>query len=258
MAVNCPTKLEKEKINEIEDHGEINLFDDVENGVLLRITGTINGHQVKILIDCGASRDFIAESCVQRLGLKMAKRDRAGTVRMVNGTESTCSHIIGRVKLIIHDYEDVHCLFVTKLKSTDVILGKLWLERFNPEICWRSNMVDFEHNGKIIRLKCWPRSEPSVKKETKKIFQEGQIISAKQLQSAIKDSEIYLVIPETDSNYNGDEIGATDGTDQENEKVEALLNRYMEVFPEELPPGLPPKRSVDHKIEIIPGSEPPL
>ena len=93
-------------------------------------------------------------------------------------------------------------------------------------------MVDFEHEGQIIRLKCRPKAEHAVKKEINKTFKEGQIISNKQFQEENQDNELYLVFPEKDSNYNDDEIGATDGTDQENEKVEALLNRYSEVFPE--------------------------
>src|SRR5207302_9908725 len=36
-----------------------------------------------------------------------------------------------------------------------------------------------------------------------------------------------------------------------------LLGRYRDVFPKDLPLGLPPKRDVDHRIELEPGSEPP-
>ena len=35
-----------------------------------------------------------------------------------------------------------------------------------------------------------------------------------------------------------------------------LLRQYRDVFPEELPAGLPPSREVDHKIELTPGSVP--
>ena len=42
-------------------------------------------------------------------------------------------------------------------------------------------------------------------------------------------------------------------------RVRPLLLEYKDVFPEELPYGLPPQppqRNVDHKIDVIPGSEP--
>ena len=36
-----------------------------------------------------------------------------------------------------------------------------------------------------------------------------------------------------------------------------LLREYADVFPDNLPPGLPPSREVDHRIELTPGSSPP-
>jgi hypothetical protein len=35
-----------------------------------------------------------------------------------------------------------------------------------------------------------------------------------------------------------------------------VLSAYRDVFPEALPPGLPPPREVDHKIELVPGAQP--
>lgn len=39
-------------------------------------------------------------------------------------------------------------------------------------------------------------------------------------------------------------------------KMNTLRQRYIDVFPEELPKGLPPKRILDHKINLIPDSKP--
>jgi len=36
-----------------------------------------------------------------------------------------------------------------------------------------------------------------------------------------------------------------------------LVKEYTDVFPEELPDGLPPKRNVDHRINIEPCQKPP-
>ena len=35
------------------------------------------------------------------------------------------------------------------------------------------------------------------------------------------------------------------------------MEEFKDVFPDELPRGLPPKRSVDHRIELEPGAAPP-
>jgi hypothetical protein len=39
--------------------------------------------------------------------------------------------------------------------------------------------------------------------------------------------------------------------------VKSLLEEFKDVFPSDLPSGLPPKRDVDHKIELQDGKEPP-
>lgn len=39
--------------------------------------------------------------------------------------------------------------------------------------------------------------------------------------------------------------------------VQALLSTYKDVFPSDLPTGLPPSRVIDHRIDIIPGTSPP-
>ena len=33
-----------------------------------------------------------------------------------------------------------------------------------------------------------------------------------------------------------------------------LLQEYEDVFPKEVPPGLPPKRGIEHQIDLAPGT----
>ena len=40
-------------------------------------------------------------------------------------------------------------------------------------------------------------------------------------------------------------------------ELSRILEEYGDVFPEKLPYGPPPKRMIDHEIEVVPGSEPP-
>ena len=39
--------------------------------------------------------------------------------------------------------------------------------------------------------------------------------------------------------------------------ISQLLSEYQDVFPDDLPHGLPPARAIDHKIELQPGTSPP-
>jgi hypothetical protein len=40
--------------------------------------------------------------------------------------------------------------------------------------------------------------------------------------------------------------------------VQQVLKEFQDVFPEKLPPGLPPRRDVDHQIELEPGAKAPV
>ena len=40
-------------------------------------------------------------------------------------------------------------------------------------------------------------------------------------------------------------------------QVQSVLDDCSDIFPRDLPAGLPPQRDVDHRIELVPGAEPP-
>ena len=40
-------------------------------------------------------------------------------------------------------------------------------------------------------------------------------------------------------------------------QVQELVTEFADIFPKELPAGLPPQRQLDHRIELVPGAEPP-
>ena len=40
------------------------------------------------------------------------------------------------------------------------------------------------------------------------------------------------------------------------ERLEKIIQKYRDVFPEQLPKGIPPARAVEHTIKIKPGSKP--
>ena len=39
--------------------------------------------------------------------------------------------------------------------------------------------------------------------------------------------------------------------------MKTVLKQFWDVFPKNLPPGLPPQRGADHRIELEPGAPPP-
>ena len=52
-------------------------------------------------------------------------------------------------------------------------------------------------------------------------------------------------------------LSASGAEDTLPKEVKALLDKYTDVFPEELPAGLPPLRGIEHNIDFIPGAQLP-
>ncbi|CAI7791870.1 unnamed protein product [Closterium sp. NIES-53] len=90
-----------------------------------------------------------------------------------------------------------------------------------------------------------------------------QLISAKQFGKAIRGEEAVLLglITEVQPTSPEAAIPAVSASHEDKELtwgVEKLLEKNSGVFPEDLPAGLPPKRAADPRIELIPGSTPPV
>ena len=75
-------------------------------------------------------------------------------------------------------------------------------------------------------------------------------ISATQLKREAKNAQLFVVNITERKIENEKEL-------ENNSEIDALLKEFKDVFPEELPAGLPQSRAVDHKIELIPGSTSP-
>src|SRR5262249_3416554 len=80
-----------------------------------------------------------------------------------------------------------------------------------------------------------------------------KFVSALQLKKlARKDQQAcYLVSVRVDGE-SVEEEGASDA------RADQIVAEYSDVFPDSMPTGLPPQRSVDHRIELVPGCEPPF
>ena len=100
------------------------------------------------------------------------------------------------------------------------------------------------------------------------------IISRKELKQAKKSEQLMLVLvkPEDSqgeaksptSNLQINHINTNNSQQLPNENENALqsvrarvLQKYKDVFPDDLPKELPPRRHIEHSIDLIPGSSPP-
>ena len=213
------------------------------NNDLIRIRGHVGKHSATVMVDSGSTGNFIDNSYVNNHSLAKWKLKVPESVRLADGTMHKCTHYstvnirMGKVKQLIQ-------LNIIPLKAANVILGIPWLQQYEPTIDWKSGSVSVSVNGNQIVLPKYSDASD-----------DSMIVSSLQFSRMIRHP---------DSKYGVLFINSVDATKESSSsevidpEVQSLLNRYSDVFPDDLPAGLPPEREVDHKIEIIPGSEPPV
>jgi hypothetical protein len=79
-----------------------------------------------------------------------------------------------------------------------------------------------------------------------------EVVSALQIKREVqKQEQLYLALitPAVDN--------SSDSKPSISDDARAIINEYKDVFPNDLPSGLPPKRDIDHRIDLVPGQAPP-
>ena len=198
---------------------------------------------MKVLIDDSSLISWASSTLVERLGLKTVASNHAA--EMPDGTRHLATSTMEPVNLKIEDYEDSMQLAVCPLAGYDIILGKKWHEDYKVRKDYHKNRVSFRKGGKRITLRAT-------------LTKSDNIISKHKLVKNLKRrNPVFAVIlrsqePLTHSSVNT--TGLADATPDKD--IQDLLTEFKDVFPDELPKGLPPKRKQQFKIELTHDAKP--
>ena len=109
---------------------------------LLRIQGKINGHNVTMLIDSSLTHDFILEKFIKKHGISTTKSSDVLNVTLTDGSSrSQPMQTTDTLKTVVRSFTEHQRFVMFPLTRYDVILGKPWLTRTNPQINFRTNEV---------------------------------------------------------------------------------------------------------------------
>ncbi|CAI7906079.1 unnamed protein product [Closterium sp. NIES-54] len=174
-------------------------------------------------------------------------------MRMADGVVRSCGPELYPVSCNIGECHGKISFQQIWLDSHDIILGTNWLAAVNPQVDWRTREVKVLFGGRSVCL-------PVVQQQEEMTL---QLISAKQFGKAIQGEEaVFLgLITEVQPTSPEAAIPTVSASHEDKELtwgVEKLLEKISGVFPEDLPAGLPPKQAAYHRIELIPGSTPPV
>jgi len=111
---------------------------------------THKGVAVKVLLDSGTMGIFMDKRTAAKHGFMLEKLKRPIMVRNVDGTNNSGGAITHQVEANVYYKGHVERIRmdVCDLGKTEVILGMLWLQAYNPEINWET--------GEVKMMRCPP------------------------------------------------------------------------------------------------------
>ncbi len=215
---------------------------------LLRVLARVNGEDVVVLIDAGASHDFISKPLARRLRLPTTAAGRMN-LRFGDG-RNVSQHVTQSrsVKLEMDTWTESREFLVVPNLNHELILGKPWLTKWQPQINWQTNIVTLINQGIQHDIDA---THPSAESDL-------QFISAIQANKMLKKGQEAFVVwvfnTELRETLQQCRIETQDAA--ETERMQQLLAEYEDCMPEKVD-SLPPKRHIEHRIDVIPGATPP-
>ena len=120
---------------------------------VLRFSGKIGRHDGDILIDSGATYNFISEAFVKKNRLRTTMTNSPIKVQLADGTTYECAAFLPSVEVKIGPYRSKASYYVLPMRGNDAILGTSWLTTTNPQIDWRTKTITIRQGGHEIRLR---------------------------------------------------------------------------------------------------------
>ena len=108
---------------------------------------------IKILVDSGATNNFISPKLLKRLALGSKPLDWMKKIWNIDGTENRSGMLHRFTDLEVQTGSKIKVMrfLITNLGPKDIILGYPWLAAFEPKIYWKSAVLDDTHLPVVIR-----------------------------------------------------------------------------------------------------------
>jgi len=205
---------------------------------------TVEDKVCSLIVDGGSCANVASQSMVDKLKLAVTSHPKPYTIQWLN--QSKGLQITQRCLLSLsigNAYKDEIWCDIVPMNACHVLLWHPWLFDRGVMHNGRLNTYTFTKHHKKITLT--PLKIPSHSKPKDNLKLDVFL-------TTLLKSQMHEYEPYKEWILLGHE--STQATASPHPLLTSLLHDFSYVFPQEIPHGLPPKRSIQHKIDLIPSS----
>ncbi|XP_019238284.1 PREDICTED: uncharacterized protein LOC109218379 [Nicotiana attenuata] len=206
-----------------------------EKGSLF-VDAKLNGQSVRIMVDTGATHNFVTGAKAKSLGLVFSPSN--SLLKTVNANLTNVNGVARNVQLNLGAWQGCINFFVAPMDVFDIVLGLDYWDEVMGIISPGFNQIY-----------SWGPRGPCVVPTVRVPQAVGQL-SAMQIVKGFKRGEATFLAAVS-------EIEEDKVDEALLPCVQQVLEENKDVMPEELPKCLTPRREVDYQIELISGAKPP-
>ncbi|XP_074283176.1 uncharacterized protein LOC141607722 [Silene latifolia] len=198
-----------------------------------------------LIIDGGSCTNVASSEMVEKLKLPTTPHPRPYALHWLDDGNKVKFTKQVKVALKIGSYNDGILWDVVPMDACHVLLGRPWQYDRNVVHHGRSNEYELVNKGKKIIFKPMAPSEVrSMIAKCGKATSMTMFASEQEVDEAnVNGKQVYLMV-----------VNETPSGGDKDEGLTSLLKEFKDVFPEELPAGLPPIRWIEHQIDLLPGA----
>ncbi|XP_013594832.1 PREDICTED: uncharacterized protein LOC106302997 [Brassica oleracea var. oleracea] len=204
---------------------------------LMYVEARINDKPTRVLMDTGATHNFMTTDEAVRLGVKWSKKD--GWMKTVNARAQPVDGIARGVGMKLGSWSGPVNFSVIPMDDFKVVLGMDFMRQVSAIPMPALSSVCILEKGSPCMI---PALEENIDGTTQ--------LSAMQLTKGVKKGEptFLAMMKVEDEPNNMEDIPQI---------IKTVLEENKDVMPAKFPEKLPPRRAVDHQIELEPGAKPP-
>ena len=193
-----------------------------------------------------------SESCVNAVSCRMIeevewKAEPHPHPYKVSWINSTALDMKQRCLILIEFdvYKDKIWCDVVTMYVGQIILGRSWLYDNDVIIHGRSNMYQFEHVGKEIKLILYQSITKKPKLNAPKKSKGVNLISVTEFDQELKNDAPCMILTAREVVWMLASIILSE--------VTPMIEEFSDIFPEDLPNKLPPIHDIQHAIDLVLG-----